>query len=209
MAMIAQGPYKQKEFKLTGLQGISDQQIEVHLGLYAGYVRNTNILNERLSQLVREGKAGTPEWAELTRRLGFEYNGMILHEYYFGNLKAGARPLDPSSRLGQALQQAFGSIETWLNDFKSIGAMRGVGWAVLFQDPVTGWLSNHWVTLHQDGVPAGFKPILVMDVWEHAFMVDYKPAERGKYIDAFFQNVDWDAVQERFEREGAIRPIGT
>jgi Fe-Mn family superoxide dismutase len=208
MAMLAQGPYKQHDFPLTGLTGISDKQIEVHKGLYAGYVRNVNILNERIAALEKDGKIGTPDWAELTRRLGFEYDGMILHEYYFGNLRAGASPLDPSSALGRALQQAFGSVDAWLADFKGIGAMRGVGWAVLFQDPATGWLSNHWLTLHQDGVPAGFKPILVLDVWEHAFMVDYVPAERPKYIDAFFQNVDWDAVQQRLASPAATRPIG-
>ena len=214
--MVAPNIYQQRDYsKLTGLKGISDQQIQVHLGLYAGYVKNTNTLNEKIVELANQGKAGTPEWAEMVRRLGFEYDGLILHEYYFGNLKpsgGGAGPvpglgqvtqqargneLDPNSTLGQAIQQGFGSIQDWLNAFKAVGAMRGVGWAILFQDPVTGWLSNHWVTLHQDGIPAGFKPILVMDVWEHAFMVDYKPAERSKYIDAFFENVDWAAVEQR------------
>lgn len=208
MAMLAQGPYKQHDFQLTGLAGISDKQIEVHKGLYAGYVRNVNLLNERIAALAAEGKTGSPDWAELTRRLGFEYDGMILHEYYFGNLKAGGGQIDPSSEFGKAAQQSFGSVDAWLADFKAIAAMRGVGWAVVFQDPVTGWLSNHWLTLHQDGVPAGFKPILVLDVWEHAFMVDYVPAERPKYVEAFFQNVAWDAVDERVTSSAPIRPIG-
>lgn len=206
MGMLSATPYKQQEFKLTGLTGISDKQIEVHLGLYAGYVKNTNLLNDRIAALEKEGKIGTPDWAELTRRLGFEYDGMIMHEYYFGNLKAGGNKLAQGSKLAQAINQSFGSLDACLADFKAIGAMRGVGWAVMFQDPVTGWLTNQWITLHQDGVPAGFKPILVMDVWEHAFMVDYVPAERGKYIEAFFANLDWEALEKRFEAASAVRP---
>lgn len=206
--MLAQGPYKAYDFQIKGLKGISDQQIEVHLGLYKGYVTNTNTLNQRLRELTQEGKVGTPEWAEVTRRLGFEYNGMILHEYYFSQFKPGGSELQAGSALGQALQQSFGSVDAWMNDFKGIGGMRGVGWAVLFQDPVTGWLSNHWVTLHQDGNPAGFKPIFIMDVWEHAFLIDYKPAERSKYIDAFFQNIDWSVIEQRLTQPAAVRPIG-
>ncbi|MGQ9675971.1 MAG: superoxide dismutase [Chloroflexota bacterium] len=195
MAMLAPKTYKAYDFQISGLNGISDQQVQVHLGLYQGYVKNTNLLNQRLSELLKEGKAGTPDYAELSRRLGFEYDGMILHEHYFGVLRPGGVPLDPNSKLAKAISDSFGSFDAWMSDFRAIGQMRGVGWAVLFQNPINGWLSNHWITLHQDGVPAGFRPVLVMDVWEHAFMVDYKPAERAKYIDAFFQNLDWPAVE--------------
>jgi Fe-Mn family superoxide dismutase len=206
--MLVQAQYKAKDFNLKGLTGISDKQVEVHLGLYKGYVNNTNLLNERLADLFKQDKVATPEYAELTRRLGFEYDGMILHEYYFGNLKAGGARFDPNGRLGQAMQQSFGGHDNWLKDFRAVGTMRGVGWAVLFQDPVTGYLNNFWLTLHQEGVPAGFKPILVMDVWEHAFMVDYVPAERSKYIDAFFQNVDWSVCEDRLMQQAAVREIG-
>ena len=208
MAMLGQGPYKAKDFVLRGLNGISDKAIDVHMGLYRGYVNNVNLLNERLADLFRQGKTATPEYAELTRRLGFEYDGMILHEYYFGNLKSGAPQLNPTSHLRQSLEQCFGSVEHWLSDFRAISSMRGVGWSVLFQDPVTGWLNNFWLTLHHEGVPAGFKPILVLDVWEHAFMIDYLPAERGKYIDAFFQNVDWAVCEDRLTQPAAVREIG-
>jgi Fe-Mn family superoxide dismutase len=144
---------------------------------------------------------------KLTRRLGFEYNGMILHEYYFSDLRAGSEP-QPSSGSGMAsaLAESFGSTEHWRADFHAIGEMRGVGWVILFQDPATGRLTNHWITLHQDGVPAGFKPLLVMDVWEHAFMRDYKATERASYIDAFFRNIDWQMVERRLQEEGAVRP---
>jgi Fe-Mn family superoxide dismutase len=205
--LLAVQKYQQRDFKLSGLNGISDQQLQVHFALYAGYVNNTNTLNEKITELAKAGKAGTPECAEMVRRQGFEYNGLILHEYYFGNLKSpgGASSLEAGSPLGKAIEQSFGSVQDWMASFKAVGAMRGVGWAILFQDPVNGDLSNHWVTLHQDGNPAGFKPILVMDVWEHAFMVDYKPAERGKYIEAFFSNVDWSVVEQRLTQSATIR----
>jgi Fe-Mn family superoxide dismutase len=191
-------PYAEKDFSsLKGLTGISDKTLEIHLGLYSGYVKNTNILNEQIIELTEQGKTGTPVYSELKRRYGFEYNGMRLHEYYFGNLKPGGSELKDTSKLGNAIQQVYSSIEVWKNDFSKVGSMRGVGWSILFQDPFTKTLSNHWITLHEEGNVAGFVPILVMDVWEHAFLLDYKPAERPKYIEAFFSNVDWSAVESR------------
>jgi superoxide dismutase, Fe-Mn family len=202
--------YKQQGFdQLKGLDGISDAQVAEHLELYAGYVKQVNALNESLAELRGSGKASgkDPEFAELTRRLGFEYNGMILHEYYFSNLRRAGEPAPAgNSGLAQALGQSFGSVDQWRTDFQAIGEMRGVGWVVLLEDPATSRLSNHWITLHQDGVPAGFKPLLVMDVWEHAFMRDYKATERAKYIAAFFRNVDWRAVEQRLQQEAAVRP---
>lgn len=184
---------------LKGLEGISDNQLEIHFGLYQGYVKNTNLLTEQLRGLTKDGKAAAtnPAYAEMSRRLGFEYNGMILHEYYFDNLtpKGSAQPT--SGKLFDAITASFGSFDTYLTDLKAIASLRGVGWAITFQDPNTKLLSNHWVTLHNDGNPAGFKPIVVMDVWEHAFMVDYKPSERGKYIEAYFKNLDWKAAEAR------------
>jgi superoxide dismutase, Fe-Mn family len=201
--------YRKREFDLKGLAGISDAQIEEHLTLYGGYVKQVNALNEELAEMLARGKASgkSPDFAELTRRLGFEYNGMILHEYYFGNLRAAANPKPPGgSGLTEALVGSFGSADQWRTDFQAIGDMRGVGWVILFQDPVTDRLTNHWITLHQDGVPAGFKPLLVMDVWEHAFMRDYKATERDQYIEAFFRNIDWSIVETRLQEERAVRP---
>jgi len=162
-----------------------------------------------LEHIRGKGKAsGTnPDFAELTRRLGFEYNGMILHEYYFSNLKKGADPAPASSSgLAQALNSAFPSIDKWKEDFQAIGGMRGIGWVILFEDPATHQLSNHWVSMHQNGIPAGFKPLLVMDVWEHAFMRDYKATEKAKYVEAFFRNIDWQAVERRLREASAVRP---
>jgi Fe-Mn family superoxide dismutase len=202
--------YAEQTFdRLRGLDGISDAQIKEHLALYAGYVRQVNALHDELAELRNRGRAsGTDhEFAELTRRLGFEYNGMILHEYYFSNLRPGAEPRPaPTTKVAQGLTESFGSVEQWRLDFHAIGSMRGIGWVILAQDPVTRRLTNHWVTLHEIGVPASFKPILVMDVWEHAFMRDHAATEKGRYLEAFFRNIDWRIVEHRFEEPMAIRP---
>jgi superoxide dismutase, Fe-Mn family len=209
MATGAVKTYKEQSFdRLQGLDGISDAQVAEHLQLYAGYVANVNTLNEQLAELRGRGKASgkDPAFTELVRHLGFEYNGMILHEYYFENLRPAAEPAPRSgSGLAQALDKHFGSIDRWRADFEAIGGMRGIGWAILFQDPATDRLSNHWITLHHDGIPAGFKPLLVMDVWEHAFMRDYKATEKATYIEAFFRNIEWQVVERRLREEAPVR----
>src|SRR5579875_3736186 len=114
---------------------------------------------------------------------GYEYNGMRLHELYFENLTPHYEPPKPESALYRELDRTFGRFERWQRDFTAVASMRGVGWAILYLDPETGRLSNHWISLHEHGHPAGFQPLLVMDVWEHAFLVDYRPTERAKYIE--------------------------
>ena len=201
--MLNDQPYQTKSFNLRGLQGISDKTIDLHLSLYEGYVKATNVLQGRIADFLKDGTVDQeelPAYSELTRRLGFEYNGMVLHEYYFDNLtpQASLKPESTSSFLRRA-EASFGSYERWKTDFVSVGKMRGVGWAVCFQDPASGRLTNHWITLHEHGNVAGFKPVLVMDVWEHAFLLDYTPAQRGQYIDAFFSNINWRVVDRRVE----------
>jgi Fe-Mn family superoxide dismutase len=193
--------YSPRDFsKVRGLTGISDKQIEEHLKLYEGYVKRTNALTEKLFTLCNDGKASgaDPVYAELTRRLGFEYSGMVNHEYYFDNMTAGAQAEAPAgSKFRKAVEDSFGKYDTWLADFRAVATMPGVGWAMTFQDPKTGWLSNHWISLHQDNAPVGFSPIFVMDGWEHAFMRDYLATERAKYLDAFLKNVNWQVVDGR------------
>jgi Fe-Mn family superoxide dismutase len=192
--------YEPKNFpRLKGLSGISDSLLQDHFKLYEGYVKNVNDLNAELDKILKEGKAkGTnPAFAEVTRRLGFEYGGMVLHELYFGNLAPEPDALVKTGPLGTALNKAFGSVEAWLEDFKAIAGMRGVGWAIAYQNPETREISNHWIELHNGGHPPGFKPIVVMDCWEHAFVPDYKVTERAKYIEAYFKNLDWRACEGR------------
>jgi superoxide dismutase, Fe-Mn family len=204
---MANNVYKAKKFNLSGLEGISDKTLEMHFGLYEGYVKNTNLLTEQLLEMSRNKKASptNPSFTEIKRHLGFEFGGMVLHEYYFGNLAPKGKG-NPSNELKRALEESFGGFDAWKADFVATGGMRGVGWSVLYQDPVTGKLSNNWIELHDVGVPSGFKPVLVMDVWEHAFLLDYKPSERSKYIEAFCANINWDAANEWFKSNAAVRP---
>ena len=196
--------YEAKQFPLSGLAGISDRTLEMHFKLYEGYVKETNRLNEQLLDFVKDGRVDQdemPAYSELTRRLGFEYNGMVLHEYYFGNMKSrGGDDAPKGSVFRDAVERSFPSYAIWRTDFVSVGKMRGVGWAIAYLDPTSGRVSNHWIEMHQTGNVAGFVPLLVMDVWEHAFLLDYKPADRPKYIEAFMSNVDWDGVDQRIQR---------
>jgi Fe-Mn family superoxide dismutase len=203
--------YKAKTFNLSGLTGISDKTLEMHFKLYEGYVKATNDLSARIAEILSDGKVDQeemPAYSELTRRLGFEYNGMVLHEYYFGNMKkGGGGDAARGSDFRSAVERSFPSYEIWKTDFTSVGKMRGVGWSMTFLDPATGLVSNHWIELHQTGTVAGFVPLLVMDVWEHAFLLDYKPADRPKYIEAFLSNVDWSAVDHRMQNVGAMAGV--
>jgi len=206
--MVSNNSYEVRQFNLSKLEGISDETIEMHFDLYEGYVKETNRLNERIAEFVKDGKVDQDtfaEYSELNRRLGFEYNGMLLHEYYFENLKPGGGTGDPTraSAFRRAAEQSFGDYDIWKAEFVGIGKMRGVGWAICYENPANGRLSNHWITLHETGNVAGFNPVLVMDVWEHAYLLDYKPADRPKYIDAFFSNIDWTAVGKRLRTQTA------
>lgn len=184
---------------LKGFDGISDQTWEQHLKLYTGYVNNVNTLSEKLGAFITGGNVGSPEYAELKRRLGFEVNGVVLHELYFNNLKANGGALDKGSKLYKKLVENFGSYENWEADFKATGMMRGIGWAVTYQCSITGRLVNFWISDHELGHPAGFNPVFVLDVWEHAYAVDHTPTGRKAYIDAFFKNVNWQEAEGRLK----------
>jgi Fe-Mn family superoxide dismutase len=177
------------------MEGFSDTLLKNHFTLYQGYVTNTNKLMDTLAQMLKEGKVGVPEFAELKRRFGWEFNGMRLHEYYFENL-AGKGGLGKTSQLFKKVSEDFGGYEAWEKEFKAVGTMRGIGWAVLYQDSSTGRLFNFWINEHDVGHPSGCTPILILDVFEHAFMIDYG-LKRADYIDAFFKNINWEEVEKR------------
>lgn len=189
-------PYAAKDFgTLIGMEGFSETLLKNHFTLYQGYVTNTNKLLDTLGGMLADGKTATPEYAELKRRMGWEWNGMRLHELYFENL-GGKGALEPASRLGKALAAEFGGVGKWEADFRAAGAMRGIGWVALYQDGPGGRLVNQWINEHDAGHFAGAVPILIMDVFEHAFMLDYG-LKRADYIEAFFKNIDWAAVESR------------
>jgi Fe-Mn family superoxide dismutase len=176
------------------MQGFSETLLKNHFTLYQGYVTNTNKLLEKLGTMTDENKT-SPEYGELKRRLGWEFNGMRLHEYYFENL-GGKGALSKNSELGRKLVESFGSYEKWEKDFTATGAMRGIGWTVLYEDTIGSRLINFWINEHDAGHPAGCSPLLIMDAFEHAFMIDYGVKKAG-YIESFIKNINWTAVEQR------------
>lgn len=193
--------YTAKTFDLSDLTGISNETLAMHFKLYEGYVTNTNTYNQRIADMIGGGELDATQvaaFSEIKRRFGFEYNGMVLHEYYFENMqKHGTGDPSTGDQFINAAAESFGDYDVWKADFVNTGKMRGVGWAACYQDPSNGAISNHWINLHETGNVAGYKPILIMDVWEHAFIKDYAPVERPKYIEAFFSNINWDVVNSR------------
>jgi superoxide dismutase, Fe-Mn family len=189
-------PYTAKDYsKLIGMQGFSETLLKNHFTLYQGYVTNTNKVDDILDQMLKDGKTGTPEYAELKRRFGWEFNGMRLHEYYFENL-GGKTALDHYGPLGKQMQCDFGSYDVWEKDFRATGSMRGIGWTVLYQDNISKRLFNFWINEHDVAHPAGCAPLLIMDVFEHAFITDYG-LKKADYIESFFKNINWAAAEAR------------
>lgn len=188
-------PYAAKDFsRLLGMEGFSDTLLNNHFKLYQGYVNNTKLLLEKLAGLKDDG-ARKPEYAELKRRFGWEFNGMRLHELYFGNL-GGDGVLKEKSCLYGAMVDNFGSYDAWKDDFVKTGKMRGIGWVALYYDKEFGRLMNVWINEHDAGHPAGLEPVLIMDVFEHAFITDYG-LDKGSYIGSFFKNINWDTAEKR------------
>ena len=191
--------YTATTFNLPELPGLSEKQIKVHIGLYEGYVKHVNILREQIADLTALDKEKYAyAITETRRRLGFEFNGMRMHEHYFTQLEGGAQALTADSALARALCEKYGSVENFITHFTQVGMSRGIGWSVLYADPTAGTVHTAWVSDHELGQLGGLPIILAMDMWEHAFMVDYVPAEKKNYIEAFLKNVNWSVVDERF-----------
>jgi Fe-Mn family superoxide dismutase len=193
--------YKAKDYgSLLGMEGFSDGLLNNHFTLYQGYVKNTNAVLEALAEMLKAGNVGTPGYAELKRRLGWEFNGMRLHEDYFESLgggpSKGSKGVEAAGGLAKRLKEDFGSPGQWEKDFRAVGAMRGIGWAALYQDRATGRLLNFWINEHDVAHPSGGNLILIMDVFEHAFMLDYG-LKKADYIEAFFNNINWEAAEKR------------
>jgi len=192
--------YKAKNFNhlLGKIAGLDDALLQMHFKLYEGYVNNTNTILDKLQTLTTTGQTRTPEFAALKRILGWEFDGMLLHEYYFENL-GGTTPLDQQDPLQQKIVKDFGSYENWKQDFISTGLIRGIGWVVSYIDPKNGRLMNEWINEHDLGHLAGGTPILIMDVFEHAYITQFG-LDRNKYIEVFFNNIDWKAASERYKK---------
>ncbi len=192
--LLAISNYMAKDYSnLIGMPGFSDQLLQMHFKLYEGYVKNTNDL---LAQLEKMQEPNLYAYGALKRRLGWEFDGMKLHELYFDNL-GGKAAIDPKSSFYRAIIAQFGDFEKWKRDFIATGAIRGIGWALLYLDPQQGRLVNVWINEHDVGHLAQGSPILIMDVFEHAYMPQYG-LDKTKYIDAFFNNINWEVVAKRY-----------
>jgi Fe-Mn family superoxide dismutase len=196
--------YQEQRFDLPVLAGISPKQIEVHLKLYAGYVANLNKLQDTLVSLMADSEKNAYALSEVKRRLAFEFDGMRMHEYYFSQWEKGVVAPNSAGALATSLARQYGTMENWMNEFRAVGMMRGIGWCVLYFDPKAGIFHNAWVGDHEFGQLSGLPVILAMDMWEHAYMVDFVPADKSKYVEAFFANLNWDVMETRFKEVGKV-----
>lgn len=192
--------YAEQKFNIPDLKGLSAKQLEVHLGLYRGYVKHVNLIREKIHELEADKEKNSYPIAELRRRFSFEFDGMRMHEYYFEEFENGAHNIEDTSGLKTALENKYGDWNGFIDHFTAVGMSRGIGWAVLYWDPKGKTPHTAWVSDHELGTLAGLPILLAMDMWEHAFMVDYLPAEKKDYINAFLSNVNWSVVEERFKK---------
>lgn len=192
--------FKEKTFTIPELQGISIKNIEEHLKLYAGYVKHSNLILDHINELSKDSEKNAYELGELQRRFSFEFDGMRNHEYYFSSLENGPLSLEDASPLKSAIEKEWGSFDVWLARFKSIAMTRGVGWAMLYYDKSSGHLLNAWVEEQHLGHLTGLSPVLALDMWEHAYVYDYPTSEKKKYVEAFFENLNWHTIEENFSQ---------
>lgn len=184
----------QKFDHLLGIEGLSDNLLNAHFGLYEGYVKNTNLVLDELKKV----ETGTPEFAELKRRFGWEFDGMRMHELYFGNMMKGGSKIDEAAELKAQIEKDFGSVENWEKDFRATLAMRGIGWAVMYWDGEAQRLFNTWIGEHDGGHLATCTPLLVVDAFEHAYIADYG-TKRPDYIESVMKVLCWHVVEGRFK----------
>ncbi len=192
-------PYAPKKFALPALEGLSEKAVTAHLGLYEGYVKNANLILEKIEELAKDSEKNAYVLGELQRRFAFEFDGMRNHEYYFEGFEGGPAPLPADSELAKSLAYLWGSVDAFLARFKAIATTRGVGWAMLYFDPHAKRLLTQWVDEQHLGHLTGLVPILTLDMWEHSYVMDYLPSEKGKYIEAFFANLNWETVAKRLD----------
>jgi len=192
--------FKELKFNIGELKGISAKNIEEHLKLYAGYVKYSNLIYEKIGEYMADSEKNAYVLGELQRRFGFEFNGMRNHEYYFKSIEGGAKALSEDSELKKAIQKQAPSFDAWLTGFKAVAMTRGIGWAVLYWDKETEQLIHAWVDEQHLGQLNGLGWVLGIDMWEHAYVYDYPTSEKKKYIETFFENLNWEVIEENFAK---------
>lgn len=187
-----------KTFNIKKLKGISDENVADHLKLYAGYVNNANLILKKIEELSVDSEKNAYELAEVQRRFGFEYDGIRNHEIYFETLSNGAKEINKDGGLYKAIEATWGSFDKWLARFKAIAMSRGIGWAMLYFDKKENFLLNAYVGDHELGQLSGCAPVIALDLWEHAYISDYAPGGKKDYVEDFFVNLNWEAVEKNF-----------
>ena len=188
-----------KTFNLPTLKGISTKTVEEHLKLYSGYVKNTNLILEKITELNKDLDKNTYLLGEINRRFGFEYNGMRNHEIYFSSLEGGPSPVTTNGLLEKSIIETWGSYEAWLSEFKTIALTRGIGWAMLYYDRKENRLLNAWVDEQHLGQLQDCTLVLALDIWEHSYVADYQPSGKKTYIEDFFTNLNWTKIEENLK----------
>ncbi|MEA2701722.1 MAG: superoxide dismutase, Fe-Mn family [Candidatus Parcubacteria bacterium] len=191
--------YTARTFDLPELKGLSKEQITVHLALYEGYVKHTNLIMEKIARLKETDAEGNAYLInELRRRFGFEFDGMRMHEYYFEQFEGGAAATNAEAPLADAAKEKYGDWNGFIAHIKEVTGTRGIGWVVVAYDPKGRTLHTAWVDDHQLGQLSGLPIVLALDLWEHAYMVDYKPKDKNLYVEAFLENLNWSVIENRF-----------
>lgn len=189
-----------RKFDLSGVEGLSKHALDLHLSLYEGYVKETNVLLDYLHEATQSQTTSSVKQLQfdgLVRRFAFERNGMVLHELFFETL--GGKRAAPAADgvFMEAVDASHGGFEAWKREIVRLSHTRGVGWVLTFRSAGSNRLSNVWVDDHRRGLLAGMKPIAAFDFWEHAYLLEFKPSEREKYLQVLFDNYSWDIVETR------------
>jgi len=192
--------YEARKFNIPKLDGISEESVKQHIGLYEGYVKNFNAISKLVAELATtDSEKYAHAVSELIRRRSFEFDGMRLHEHYFEQFEGGAKALDARGAFGKKLAETYKPMDV-VRVMSAIANMRGPGWAIMYYDKQADEFLTGFIGEQHQGHYATLPIILALDVWEHSFILDYGASGKGKYIDAFFKNLNWGVIEKRFEQ---------
>lgn len=197
-AVMPATPLPQRTFDLSRVRGLSPKALDTHISLYETYVREANGLLELLHGFPRAYDLPAAERVQrdgLVRRLAFEMNGVAFHESFFEILGESV-PL-AAGKFQAAVNAGFGDFSGWKRDVIELAQTRGVGWVVTCNVAGGKRLLNLWIDDHTRGLLPGVTPLAVFDLWEHAFMFDFKASQRAAYIEVLFDNINWGVVESR------------
>ena len=183
---------------ILDLPGFSRELMETHLELYRGYVDAA----QHLRNVLDSKELGPAAAAEVRRRFAWEFNGMRLHEIYFDQLRRDGKKLDDLPDLKAAIASDFGSFDAWMDEVREMANTRGIGWVALVQDMETDRLMNVWFDEHDTGILAGCRIVLLIDLFEHAYLVDFG-LDRDAYLDALMDCIDFERVAQRLSNAKA------